>query len=367
MRYNRNKIMNLKYLVVGAFIFCHCLNSIGQNKVDLPDGVAQQAQKRIDTGIHLGTIIGIIDKNGTRYYSFGQMSLNDNSKPDENSLFEIASITKPYTTSLLADLELSGAMKIDAPVQEYLPIFNEVKSKRVIALLDLINHTSGLPRNPDNTTTDDSNRYRDYTVEMLSQYLSGYKIRSKKRYLYSNLAYVVLEHALELKMNETYEELLQNRVLDELGMMDTYFTVPDKERHRLVTPYRDGKHVTPIDMGKFPAGGGIIASAKDMLRFLEAQLGLYSTKLDSALKITHKQRFSDEKQTLGLAWKILKREESGKTILFHKGGSNGFSSFAGFDVENQIGVVVLTSGAHYFSDLGFKILDDTYPLYDPEE
>ena len=94
---------------------------------------------------------------------------------------------------------------------------------------------------------------------------------------------------------------------------------------------------------------------------------MYSTSLDQALKLTQEERFSDDEERLGLAWAIMKREESGKTIIYHKGGSNGFVSFAGFNLEDQIGVVVLINGHRWFSDLGFKILDPTYPLISTEE
>ncbi|NAS30577.1 serine hydrolase [Flavobacteriaceae bacterium R38] len=360
--------MKSKHLVLTAFVFCFSLGYSIQNQQGLPDDIKQQTQERIDKGLHLSTVIGIVDKNGTRYYSFGQKSLTDNSAPDENSLYEIASVTKPFTSTLLADLELNGKIKLNTPVKNYLPAFDKVKVKnnRLITLTDLINHTSGLPRNPSNTTTDDSNRYSDYTPEMLNEFLEGYKIRSKKKYLYSSLAYVALEQAVENKLNDTYENLLENRVLKVLGMNDTYFKVPVDKRNRLVAPYRNGKHETEIDMGQFPAGGGLISTAKDMLRFLEANLGIYSSKLDNALKYTHKQHLSYDEDTLGLAWSIMKREESGKTLYFHKGGSNGFVSFAGFNPEDQIGVVVLVNGSRWFSDLGLKILDPTYPLAQPD-
>ncbi len=63
-----------------------------------------------------------------------------------------------------------------------------------------------------------------------------------------------------------------------------------------------------------------------------------------------------------MGWEILERKEYGKTIHYHKGGTPGFVSFAGFNLEDQIGVVVLINGSRYFSDLGFKLLDSTYPL-----
>jgi len=355
--------MRYKLLIVLlTVIHISCSNKKQQ---ELPSDIEKETQNRIELGYHLGTVIGIIDKDGTRYYGFGQMSLTDSLKPDRNSIFEIASVTKTFTTALVADLELSGEIEINTSIEQYMPVFKNTlaKSKRTITLEDLINHTSGLPRNPSNTTTDDSNRYQDYSVDDLNEYLSNLIIEdSTKNYLYSNFAYLVLENAIESKMETSYESLMKERILEVLDMNDTYFVVPNEMRDRLVAPFRTGQHVEELDMGEFPAGGGLKTTAKDMLRFLEAQLGMHPTPLDKALKLTQVERFSNNEETLGLAWGIMKREESGKTIHYHKGGSNGFVSFAGFNLEDQIGVVVLTNGHRWFSDLGFKILDPTYPL-----
>jgi len=359
--------MRYKFLIVLITVIqISCSNKKQQ---ELPSDIEKETQNRIELGYHLGTVIGIIDKDGTRYYGFGQMSLTDSLKPDRNSIFEIASVTKTFTTALVADLELSGEIEINTSIEQYMPVFKHIsaKSKRIITLEDLINHTSGLPRNPNNTTTDDSNRYQDYSVDDLNEYLSNFTIEdSTKNYLYSNLAYLVLENAIESKMGTSYESLMQERILEVLDMSDTHFVVPNEMRDRLVTPFRTGQHVDELDMGEFPASGGLKTTAKDMLRFLAAQLGQYPTTLDKALKLTQVERFTNNEETLGLAWEIMKREESGKTIHYHKGGSNGFVSFAGFNLEDQIGVVVLTNGHRWFSDLGFKILDPTYPLFKAE-
>lgn len=343
-----------------------CSDNIHQ---ELPADIVKEVQNRIDNRYHLNTVIGIVDKNGTRFYNYGQMSLTNSLKPNENSIFEIGSVTKTFTTALLADLELNNEIDINSSIENYLPVFKQVlaKSNRIITLEDLVNHTSGLPRNPINSSEDD-NRYKDYTIDDLNECLSTLTIEdSTKTYLYSSLAYLALEHAIETKMHTTYESLIKDNIFHVLDMKDSYFAVPDKKRNRLVAPYRIGKHPEELDMGVFPAGGGIKTTAKDMLRFLEAQLGMYSTTLDKAIKLTHNQRFSNNEETLGLAWSIMKREESGKTIIYHKGGTGGFVSFAGFNVEDQIGVVVLINGHRWFSDLGFKILDPTYPLTITEE
>lgn len=356
---------NFKLAISFTIILCGTLQCSQTQQPSLPEPIKQQTQKRIDLGYHSGTVIGIVDQSGRRFYGFGQTSFEDKSTPDANSIFEIASITKTFTAVLLADLELKGEIELTDSISSYLPVFKQVlaQSNRTITLEDLLNHTSGLPRNPTNTNTDDSNRYKDYSEEDMNEFLSGYSLTDSMRtYVYSSLAYLPLELAIEHKMTKTYEALVENRILDVLGMDDTHFVVPDNKRDRLVMPYRKGERMPELDMGQFPAGGGIKTTASDLLRFLEAQLGMYPSVLDEALQKTHIEHFASEKVTLGLAWSILRRKESGKTIIYHKGGSKGFVSFAGFNPEDKIGVVVLTNGTRYFSDLGFKLLDPTYPL-----
>ncbi len=349
------------------FILTSCKNEIIK---ELPTDIATQAQKRVDDGYHLGTIIGIIDKDGTQYYGFGQKSMRDGTKPDENSIFEIGSITKTFTATLLADLQLKGEINIQSPVEKYLPILKSIytDSIQTITLENLSTHTSGLPREPLNMNPNDDYRYRDYTSKNLSNFLEGYKLDSNSgQFSYSNLGVLIIEQAIENQTNESYENLLKERIISPLNMNDTDFVVPSNKRKNLVKGYRDNKETDELDLGQFQSMGGLRSTAKDMLKFLKAQIELKPTEIDDAIKETQKIHFEDDKNIMGLGWEILKREESGKTIYYHKGGTPGFVSFAGFNLEDKIGVVVLVNGRQWFSDLGFKILDSSYPLSSPEK
>jgi len=334
-------------------------------KQNLPDDITKETQERIKKRYHLGTVIGIIDKNGTRYYGFGQKSLTDNTVPDENSIFEIGSITKTFTSTLLADLDQKGEMKIQDSIETYLPIFKNVlaKNNKTLTLENLSTHTSGLPREPLNMDANDDHRYRDYTVDDLNDFLSNYTLDSiSNSFSYSNLGVLVIEHAIESKMKETYESLIIDRITNSLNMTDTQFKVSENKRQRMVKGFKNEQHTDELDLGQFQSMGGLRSTPKDMLKFLGAQLGFYTSAISNAIEETHKVRFEDDKNVMGLGWEILKVNESGKTIHYHKGGTNGFVSFAGFNLEDQIGVVVLVNGRRYFSDLGFKLLDPTYPL-----
>ena len=355
----------MKYTFIITLLSVLLFSCSNKNQQKLPSDIEKETQNRITLGYHLGTVIGVIDKNGTHYYGFGKKSLSDNSTPDKNSIFEIGSVTKTFTSTLLSDLNLKGEIRIQDSIQTYLPVFKNIlaKSNKNITLENLSTHTSGLPREPFNMDADSDHRYRDYSIEKLNTFLSGYKLDSiPGSYSYSNLGVLIVEQAIESKMNKTYESLITERITNVLQMTDTQFKVSKNKRSRLVTGYRNGKEADELDLGEFQAMGGLRSTAEDMLKYLGAQIGLNPTSLNGAIKETQNVHFEDDDIVMGLGWEILKRKESGKIIHYHKGGTNGFISFAGFNIEDQIGVVILINGKRYFSDLGFKLLDSTYPL-----
>lgn len=355
--------MNVKHLLAALAVLA--VPSLAHAETPLNPDIAYQAQERIDKDYHLGTVIGVIDKNGPRYYGFGRMSLSNAKTPDLHSIFEIGSIAKVYTATLLADLERSGDLKITTPLET---IVTEARhtvqtAGRTVTLENLMTHTAGLPRNPTNTDDNDDDRYKEYTAEDLKGFLTSYRITPENTgFYYSNTGTLVLEHAIETKTNMSYENLMQKRIFKPLGLKNTYFRAPESKQHLLVTGYRNGEETEPVDVGSFPAMGGILTSTEDILTFLGAHLGLIETPIQAAAAATHKVRFKNDERMMGLGWSIQKNETSGKTILYHKGGTNGFVSFAGINLEDKIGVVVLVNGRNWFSDMGFKILDPTYEL-----
>jgi D-alanyl-D-alanine-carboxypeptidase/D-alanyl-D-alanine-endopeptidase len=359
----------IKQTALAIFMLGAVTGCSEQDQQPLPDDIKLQTQLRIDKKYHLGTVIGVIDKTGMRFYGFGQMSLVNTAQPDENTLFEIGSVTKTFTATLLADLDSKGVVDMQVPIQSYLPVFNKVLKPQdnPISLLNLVTHTSGLPRDPLNMDQEEDDRYKHYSVDDLNSFLENYSLEPRvDAYQYSNLGALVIEHAIEQKTKTSYETLIQDRITRPLNMTDTHFDVPDAKRIRLVTGYKNGAITGELDLGEFQAMGGLRSTAKDMLIFLGAQLGIHSTPLNQAIKMTHRKSYADDEITMGLGWHIQTSKTSGKTIHYHKGSTPGFVSLAAFNLEDQIGVVVLVNGRQWFSDLGFKLLDPTYPLADPQ-
>jgi len=223
---------------------------------------------------------------------------------------------------------------------------------------------------PDNfTPRDSSNPYADYSVQQLYEFLSRYQLTRDPgaTYEYSNLGMGLLGHVLALKAGMNYEPLVASRILAPLGMKETAITLTKAMRTRLA-PGHDGEgHVVPNwDLPTLAGAGALRSTATDLLGFLVANLDSAATPLSRTLVQTHveRQATGDPNLKIGLAWHILTRPV-GK-IVWHNGGTGGYRSFIGFDPARCIGVVVLcNNGNENVDDIGFHLLDETFPLRAP--
>src|SRR5688572_28313981 len=103
-------------LLLLLIVFTSC----AQTNTKLPDDVVKSIESRINEGINPSIVVGIIDKNGARYYNFGKKSANGTTA-DEHTIYEIGSISKTFTAILLAQQVIDGKMKLDDPARIYLP------------------------------------------------------------------------------------------------------------------------------------------------------------------------------------------------------------------------------------------------------
>jgi len=314
-----------------------------------------------DTGKHgTGIAIGLLDGMGRRRILAAGV--------DSAAVFEIGSITKVFTTSLLQDMVDRGEVRLGDAVSQYLPRSVKVPSRndREITLLDLATQSSGLPRLPSNLTPRDAtNPYADYSEQQLYTFLSGYQLTRDvgAEYEYSNLGMGLLGHALALKGRASYEELLRRRILTPLGMRETAITLTPALRARLAPGHdAEGRVVPSWDLPTLAGAGALRSTVNDMLTFLAANLDSGATPLSPTLKRTHGERHATNNPSMkvGLGWHILARPVG--NIVWHNGGTGGYRTFTGFDPVRKLGVVVLSNIDASADDIGFHLLDETLPL-----
>ena len=314
-----------------------------------------------DTGKHgTGIAIGLLDANGGRRIIAAGV--------DPGGLFEIGSITKVFTTSLLQDMVDRREVRLGDALSDYLPRSVRVPTRggREITLLDLATQSSGLPRMPPNFTPRDSlNPYADYSVRQLYDFLSSYELPRDPgaEYEYSNLGMGLLGHTLAIKGRATYEELLRRRILTPLGMRETVITLTPALRATLMQGHNaEGRVVPNWELPTLAGAGALRSTVSDMLTFLAANLDSAATPLSPTLRRTHGERHATNNPNLkvGLGWHILSRPVG--NIVWHNGGTGGYRSFAGFDPVRRLGVVVLSNLDASVDDIGFHLLDETFPL-----
>ncbi len=326
-------------------------------------------EKRLD-GYPRGTIVvGMINENGRQVLGASAPGGSNAAIDYGTAVFEIGSVTKAFTGTLLADMVVRGEVALGDSIALYLPPEASGAKGNLggRSLLDLATHSSGLPSLPDDfNPADPENPYADYAEQDLYRFLARVPLRlpGGRAYEYSNLGAGLLGGLLARRAGMSYETLLRERILGPLGMSNTAIMLGDGMRQRLVPGNNAlGLPEQNWDMGVLAGAGGLRSTADDMLRFLAAATGLATSPLDSALREARVPRRSAGTRTMsiGLGWHIL----GNGSIVWHNGQTGGYHSFVGFDPERRAGVVVLSSIAIDIDDIGIHLLDSGRPLQHP--
>lgn len=331
--------------------------------------IADVLRERVAVGkTNQSIVVAVVDENGTRFISYGKTAETAAAKnADENTVFEIGSITKTFTGTLLAEAVRRGEVSLADPISKYLPKTVKTPSRngKEITLLDLATQSSGLPSLPRNFAPKDwKNPYADYTIQQMYDFLSGYQLTRDigAKYEYSNFGMGLLGHILSLRAGVSYEDLTRARILKPLAMNETTITLSPALKARMAQGYdQSGEPVSDWDFLTFQAAGALRSTAKDMAKFVRANIGSSKSDLAIAFGEAHKPRRDVGGQMkIGLAWHVLSAASG--DIVWHNGGTGGFRSFAGFNEARKKGIVVLSNTAESVDDIGFHFLDAAIPL-----
>ncbi len=309
-----------------------------------------------------GLVVGVVGPGGDRVLPLGVASRQDDTPVDATTRFEIASVSKVFTGLLLADLAVRGRVALDDPLATLLPDTLSVPDHQgqPILLRHLATHTSGLPRLPDNFhPSDPDDPYRDYGQRELYAYLDAASLPRAPgtQYLYSNLAVGLLGHGLGRREGRAYAELLRVRVLDPLGLADTYVADADSADGRLALGHDGSQAVSYWIFDALAGAGALRSTASDLMAFLEGQLDPDGTPFPEATRLSHQVHHrAGGGLELGLGWHV--DTSVGAGLLWHNGATAGFRSFLAFEPEAGVGVVILCNEAvalEDFNDFAFRV------------
>jgi serine-type D-Ala-D-Ala carboxypeptidase/endopeptidase len=319
----------------------------------------------------VGIVVGMIGPDGRKVVAYGALEKGDPRVLNGDTVFEIGSVTKVFTSLLLSDMVQRGQVALTDPVSKYLPagVRMPQRNGKQITLQDLATHTSGLPRLPANLKPKDSaNPYADYSVAQLYEFLSSYELPRDigSQYEYSNLGGGLLGHVLTLRAGMDYDALVRARITVPLDMRSTSVALSGEMKARTATGHDSKlKPVANWDLPTLAGAGALRSTANDMLIFLAANLGYNKTPLAPAMAamLDVRRPTGTPGLEVALAWHIYSTAPGG-TVIWHNGGTGGYRSFIGYDPKTRIGVVALAnaSTAAGVDDIGLHLLNTKAPL-----
>lgn len=286
----------------------------------------------------------------------GERTIEAFGAANTESIFEIGSVTKTFTALLLAQMAAQGEVRLDDAVRQYLPLPDAPEStSQAITLRDLATHHSGLPRMPSNMQpANHDDPYADYDAAKLLAFIESYGTSKPDdaSFNYSNLGAGLLGYALANRAKKPFFDLLAERVLDPLGLIDTTIDLSEAQQARFTQGHRANGHPSgPWKLNALEAAGALRATANDLLVYLEAFYlprnpqdisKAVGDTLNVALEDAQKPRnkLSDD-LAICLGWLY---QHDGDTH-FHTGGTGGYTSYAAFSREKQRAIVVLVNAA----------------------
>lgn len=304
-----------------------------------------------------GLAIGWAGPEGRGVVTCGASGSAASAEVTGSTLFEVGSLTKVFTASLLADMVDRGEVRLDEPLGAFAPGGPTSFASPAIAaatLEQLATHTSGLPRLAPTVgmlggaILFRGNPYRDLGPDAVWDDAYGVTDRFRVQgYVYSNLGVAALGQALAVRAGMPFADLLAQRVLAPLGMTRTRVTTGAADpaggtEHAATGHTVNGLPAPPWTLDGFAPAGGLCAPAAEMLTFLVANLDESAPGSATAHRA-------------GLGWRVADRR--GHRVLWHSGGTGGFSSFLALDVERKLGVFVLANSTASVDRLAGWLID----------
>lgn len=328
-------------------------NALLKEAIELPAAVLF-----LDSGVP-GLVMGVIQDGETAVAGFGEIATGSGKAPDGDTMMRIGSITKVFTGATLASLVADGTVALSDPLQEHLGWGITVPSRdgHVIRLIDLVTHTSGLPREVEREPGPSDDPFATLTEEVYSRALAADPLLFPPGTggLYSNFAFDVLSAALGHAAGKPYADALKERVIDPAGLKDTVLTLRPGDEDRLMQGHDfDGSPLPNVPATPIMAGASSLYSTpNDILRWLGWHMDRVSTENAEMRLLDHAAYvFRDElspvlgfdesghMDAVGLGWIIMKGEGGRPLILQKAGGLQGMFVYCAFSPSRKIGVFV---------------------------
>jgi CubicO group peptidase (beta-lactamase class C family) len=328
----------IKYLIGETLLLLLiCCSSLAQDNID------KQIQEKLDSLYKLNKVPGIFIASSVKgkhqFYTAGVADKKSNLPFTLDTQFELGSISKTFTAFLLESVLQNNNIADTSLMTQFLPdSLQKNNAISSIQLLNLLNHTSGLPRLPENIgiPQDRLQPYANYTKEELYYYLSKIEPKTYGRVVYSNLGVGLAGVIAENISGKSYQQLLNEYINKPFQLKHT--GIQAAKRMPTAIGYFNDETATYWNMNVLVGAGGIKSDAKDMLQYLDYMVNNQS--LPVIRSVLQKTTKLNNQVAIAKAWHTIERN-SATLLYWHNGGTYGFSTFAAFNPTNQSSILVV--------------------------
>jgi CubicO group peptidase (beta-lactamase class C family) len=331
--------------------FCQlCFGQLNNKVAPVVTAFGNQLTADINSDNLQGSISIAILKNGHVIWvsAFGSAARDKNIAADTNTIYRIGSITKTFTATIMMMLVEEGKLKLDDPIENYLPEIKNLKGyvdAGKITFRQLASHTSGLKREPDmmGANVGPDSLWETKLLSCIPN--TSFNSKPGQEYLYSNMGYAILGLALSRVSGVPYIQLVQQRIFIPLHMADTFFELPENKRGRLAEGMEnsEGDVNTKLPFreingrGYRVPNGGIFSTPRDLAKFVASLNGGPALLTPKSLRQMQSVPYNGKNYGLGLM--IVNRRDL--DVIVHNGSVPGYTSQFAIEQQSGYGVILM--------------------------
>lgn len=385
-------LKNSLYACLLMILFSNCQNTVAlvETSIVAPHSIDEQTatqlkaiekviQERVAEFDIPALSVGIVKNNKiVSYHNIGTTKRGNQQLVDENTVYQLASLSKTFTAIISKELVAEGKLDLQASITKYLPnTLSETTIQKLapIKIHHLLKHRGGFPRDAQYAKRPwkflDGPMVGGYSEESLLKDLEELALIAQpdERCEYSNLGYgtmgYILERAADIPLADLYEKYLGNKY----GMQRTTMDLDKAKALGMATPYMKwwrNKTTSPWEMGYLRSGGGLCSTTADLCNMMTQQLTAYdqfktSQQSSPLVLMEDKISWADNNGYPYYGYGSFGYNKVVDSTLVHYGHSgdvDGFASIYTFFPNQKIGVVLLTSsGGMWVHHLEWAIQD----------
>ncbi|GAA3518874.1 hypothetical protein GCM10022393_36260 [Aquimarina addita] len=320
-------------------------------------------------------------KNGKSYTGhYGELDRQKGNPPTDSTFYEIASVTKTFTGTLVAQAILDGKLSLEDDIRKYLDgDYNNLQyDGHPILIKHVLTHTARLPSNnkgidelfkneADSLAFKFNEIEKNYNKEKYFSHLQEITLDTLPgtKYNYSNVGANLMGHILEVVYKKSFTQLLDQFILKKSGMNTSKMILTEEESNRLANGYNNDGDLMPhlpVSNTLWGAEGGLKSTMPDMIKYMQFQMDSTNAVAQESHKKIHKENATE---WIGYFWRV-EQDEDG-IYYHHHGGAFGANTYFFIYPHYNLGIVASTNCSGRIASANLKsavdgLLDDLKPF-----